>query len=239
MCQNCPTTPINTLSFHRDVVLEAIKDDEDFLKGDYHQALLNICYSEWQKNSVDMEYGDMIAFAEKTYGELVAFAVLIGKYNQQVCNGGHAQYYDNGYASGEGGFATNHGDDTSMHDLLLSYFLRIETLQKFEWYGEMKDILEKFLKFSIDTEENYEESCSECYGDGEVEEETDSDEDEEDSEPHMITCPSCWGSGREDVSNPDYNSPVGHEWSNLDDRYYKINDEVQKDLEIYFKIKIR
>ena len=83
------------------------------------------------------------------------FKYLIGKYNQQVCNGGHYQYYSNGYASGEGGCESDHGNNNAMHDILLSYFLRVETLKKFEWYDELKDILEKFLKFNIDTEEYY------------------------------------------------------------------------------------
>ncbi len=232
MCIKCPTpTPINTLSFNKEEILKAVKDDEDFLNGDFHQALLNICYSEWQKSSSDMNYRDMVAFGEKTYGEMVAFAVLIGKYNQQVCNGGHYQYYDNGYASGEGGCLTDHDGDTSMHDLLLSYFLRAETLKNFEWYNELKDILEKFLNFSIDREEYCEETCNECYGDGEVESESDEDE--------MVQCSSCFGSGKEDIYNEDYNKVVGHDWETLDTRYFEINKEIEKDLNNYFKIKIR
>ncbi len=83
---------------------EALKaiHDEDYQNGDLHQAILNIGYTWWQeKKNEDIHYPDMIQYMRLTYGELAAFAILCGKYNQQVENGGHLQYFDNGYAGSE------------------------------------------------------------------------------------------------------------------------------------------
>lgn len=78
--------------FAREKVRMALHHNEDGL----HQALLNIAYDEWQKQkSWSME--DMLKYAG-SFGEIIEFAVLLGKYNQQVTNGGHSQYFDNGYS---------------------------------------------------------------------------------------------------------------------------------------------
>jgi hypothetical protein len=233
MCKDCPT--INSLSFNKEKTLLAVKNDDSYIIGDTHQTLLNIVYSEWQKPENDAwTYAEVIKFAIKEYGELVAFAVLIGKYNNQVCNGGHVQYYDNGYASGEGGFMDKHGSNTDLHDLLLSYYLRNDVLHKFSWYHELKDILEKFLKFHIDNEEYESGTCSECSGSGVVE----SEPEDDDEEPSEEKCYTCNGSGEEDYSNESYQCPVGHDWDNLDTRFCKINEQVEKDLNMYFKFKL-
>ncbi len=234
MCKVCPT--VNMLSFYKEKTLLALETDIDFKGGEYHQALLNIVYSEWQKPENNAwSYAEVIKFAIKEYGELVAFAVLIGKYNQQIGNGGHSQYYDNGYASGEGGFMSKHGDNTEMHDLLLSYYLRNDSLQKMSWYKELKDILEKFLDFHIDDEEYETGTCSDCDGSGYVDGES-NDEDAE--EPEEEKCSTCNGSGEEDFDNESYGYAVGHDWDNLDTKYYEINEQVEKDLNEYFKIKL-
>ena len=83
--------------FNKKATLKAIQDSLDgtynFNNGDYHQALLDICYDHW-KTEKGWRYEDMLKFAKLTYGELIEFIVLIGKYNQQVTNGGHYQYLD-------------------------------------------------------------------------------------------------------------------------------------------------
>lgn len=235
MCQNCNS--VEKLSFHKDIVLEILKEDKSFKNGDYHQSLLNICYDEWQKNK-NWSYSDMINFAIENYGELVAFAVLIGKYNQQVCNGGHAQYYYNGYASGSGGFGSNHGDDTSMHDLLLSYFMRDSDLKKYSWYEILNNLLNQFLDFSIDDERYTIETCNECGGRGEEDEDTGEEDEDGDTIYETVKCSYCGGSGEEEVCSDSYGEPVGHSWDRLDTKYYEITDEVEKNLNVYFKSKL-
>lgn len=80
--------------FDRERVRESLRNDPDGL----HQALLNIAYDEWQKQK-GWSMEDMLQYALE-FGNIVQLAVLLGKYNQQVTNGGHSQYFDNGY-SGE------------------------------------------------------------------------------------------------------------------------------------------
>lgn len=160
-----------------DADLSAITNDADFGDGEYHQAILNVGYGEWQRRSseircnvvaydrikkedftafsgtkkqcqeywndnvendeLDMRairaqdteeneklnwgYSDMVYWMRDTYGDWAAMMVLLGKYNQQVCNGGHIQYFDNCYASvssrGWGG-----ADDIGLHRDMESYF---------------------------------------------------------------------------------------------------------------------
>jgi len=113
-----------TVAFEREKIRLSLEHDEDGL----HQALLNIAYHEWQKHrSWHME--DMITYARE-YGEIVELAVLVGKYNQQVTNGGHSQYFYNGYGgcdNGENICYTESNYDTPltrrMEELLLKYKL--------------------------------------------------------------------------------------------------------------------
>ena len=67
----------------------------------YFQCVLDVCYSHWQiEANRSWTYRDMVDNAEKTYGSTAKLLVLIGKFNQQVTNGGVFQYYDNGFADG-------------------------------------------------------------------------------------------------------------------------------------------
>lgn len=228
----------NSLNLNKkDVLLEFIKSDETSVNREYFQSLLDLGYDEWQKpENNKWSYSDMVQFVGEKYGELVAFAVLIGKYNQQVCNGGHIQYYDNGYASGSGAM-TNHGEDISLHEKLLDLCLKNTELKIFEWYEPLKNILQRFTNFSID-EERYETcSCSECGGSGEIIDEGIEDDDWT-TEGIEMTCNSCGGSGEEEIDNDNYGQVYGHDWENLDDEYYAINEQIEKDLEVYFKNKL-
>jgi hypothetical protein len=71
-----------------------------------------------------MSYNDILNWCETTYGSLAKFAVLIGKYNQQVCNGGHIQYFHNGYADGKGGFMSDHDPSIPLHKELIKLFMK-------------------------------------------------------------------------------------------------------------------
>jgi hypothetical protein len=89
----------------------------------YHQTIMNIMYEKWQTESA-MSYNDILNWFETTYGSLAKFAVLIGKYNQQVCNGGHIQYFHNGYADGKGGFMSDHDPSIPLHKELIKLFMK-------------------------------------------------------------------------------------------------------------------
>lgn len=75
------------------------RNDIDYQNNDIHQSILNTCFDEWNCRT-NYSYAEIVDWMEQEYGKLAAFAVLVGKYNQQVENGGHEQYFNNGYASG-------------------------------------------------------------------------------------------------------------------------------------------
>ena len=81
----------------KEKVLSVIKNDKHFKNNDIHQCLMNLGYKEWQKEENNWSYTEMLNWTEENYGKLVKFAILIGKYNEQVENGGHYQYVSNNY----------------------------------------------------------------------------------------------------------------------------------------------
>lgn len=180
-----------------------------------HQAILNVAYDDWQNPENNWGYAEMLKNAEVNYGELAKFAVLVGKYNQQVCNGGHSQYWQNGYASAAtDGFGASH-DDAELHialmDLLSKYGLLVNTK-----HGEaVHQIMEEFLRAS--SESSY---CHECDGAGDYE------VDEDDDDRYHEECYACRGTGVDE-------NTIG-DTDHLDTRYYAISDEWEAELENFF-----
>lgn len=181
-----------------------------------HQAILNIAYNDWQREDNNWGYAQMLKNAEKKYGELAMFAVLVGKYNQQVCNGGHSQYWCNGYASAKtDGFGTSH-DDSELHeelmDLLSKHGLRVSTK-----HGEaVYQIMTEFLEAAGEVD-----GCFECDGSGHFEAE------DEDGSPYEEECCTCRGTGVDE-------NTIG-DTDHLDTRYYAISEAWEAELEEFFK----
>lgn len=74
------------------------RNDWDYRKGNVHQAITNLLYSKWRSaDGAGWSYLDLATWTRLEYGDLAALALLTGRYNQQVCNGGHAQYAANRY----------------------------------------------------------------------------------------------------------------------------------------------
>ena len=132
------------------IKLKGISPNKD---GDYWQGILDVGYDEWQKHE-DWEYGDMLDYVEEKHGSLARLAILLGKYNQEVYNGGHAQYYANGYAS-EGEDGGNLLDDECLlHDemieLLEEYGLHESELgskvhKVFKDFYKLFEVIQEFL----------------------------------------------------------------------------------------------
>lgn len=200
-----------------DVDISAITSDDDFAKGEYHQAILNVGYGEWQRRTglircdithydkvkdervnvfsgtkdqchqwldenkdeyddlnmkaqdteknaeLNWGYSDMVKWMRVTYGSWFAMMILLGKYNQQVCNGGHIQYLDNGYASvsmrGWGG-----ADDIGLHQNMENYFKNF-WLKELPHGEEIFEIMEDFRpEFKRDFAEGDEIAEDEFYG---------------------------------------------------------------------------
>ena len=98
--------------------------------NDIHQAIMNVAYNSYNsylgelnsklkeenRPQVRWFYSGLCEWTRFQLGDLAEFAVLIGKYNQQVENGGHEQYWFNGYASIDGRYK-----DLYLHMDLIEY----------------------------------------------------------------------------------------------------------------------
>ena len=187
---------------------------EETLGIDVHQTLLNITYKWWQEqpNDKNTNYRDMIEYATDEYGFIVAGLILAGKYNQQVCNGGHYQYYDNAFADGIGGCMQEHDVTHPMHNLMILWMEklqpRIGDILKNEKYktafDEVLSCMRDFMNTGIDTEETT------------VEYEYDEEEDED---------------VKVEYDNEDYNKIDLHDCRKLDERYYQYSARFMEILE--------
>lgn len=141
-------------------LVEAIDNETDF-----HQTILNIGYDWWNSNSNPnlIGYSDMIDYMDKEYGSIYGTLILLGKYNQQVCNGGHLQYFNNYYSRKD-----QDDYDQVLHIRMIKEFEEIikelETkgiFKKFPIYdtvlNRVLNILKEYLELGIDTDKYVEE----------------------------------------------------------------------------------
>jgi len=102
------------------------RNDSDYQRGDVWQSILNVGYDRWgaaKGASEKWRYDDMVKWVELEYGKFAALCVLLGKYNNQVCNGGHMQYWDNGYSGGKGGGCfMDEVEEAPLHDQMVKWF---------------------------------------------------------------------------------------------------------------------
>ncbi len=235
----------------KDILLQ----DEDFAKGDVHQALMNIGYNEWQKQP-NWSYSDMLNYAEK-YGDMVILSTLLGVYNYQVCNGGHLQYYDNGYASSNSSGVFGNYKDIAKHEDMVLLFSELGLKDKLKLGNEIYNIINQFdLELGDETESceycggSGSEDCRECNGDGEIpcsscQGDGENDEGEECEEcggSGSIPCEECGGSGSIPCENCDGSGEIVVEdvpmtgfWDILDDSWYKINEKALEEFNNYLK----
>lgn len=141
----------------------------------------------------DWGYSQMIDWTQETFGDEFALLILLGKYNQQVGNGGHVQYWDNGYASYHTGGVFSDHEEMGLHALMIELFEKY----KYDDSETGKRILKILKSFFVDIDhERYIEE--EFY-----------DEDEQE----YYT---------ESVENYEYGSVLNyHQLEKLDDQYYK------------------
>lgn len=171
-------------------------------------------------------YEDMVKGVLKEYGEVVALAVLLGKFNQQTCNGGLELYQFNGYAGSDKSFGPYSGDKVSMplHNLLIKLFKK-----HFSYNNKTTRELLSILKSFQPTWEAEMESCYDCDGSGDF-----YDDELNEIDGDYDTCD---GSGEVKSSNLYLsNYPSLNE---LDKRYYKISPEIMKLGEKFFSKAIK
>ena len=128
---------------------------QDKSASQYHQAILDVFFDETIIENINITTYEEIIARARDINDIYALAILLGKYNQQVLNGGHDQYFFNGYSH-----SYNNELLMDLHDQLL---VLVE-----ECYPnvEIKDKLLNVLSdFSVDT---YHNDCSVCGGAGMV-----------------------------------------------------------------------
>ena len=153
---------------------------------------------------------------------------LFGNYHYQVNNGGHSQYFDNGYASSEDinkGFFGNKTDDCDLHK---------EMIQLFKKYLPKNEITIAFInnleQFTVSIQEEdcdccdgngyCEEECCECNGSGWNDEE---DCECEECDGRGVIEDECWNCNGEGVISNSF-TVVDDDF--LDKKYYDIEDDV-------------
>jgi len=189
---------------------ELPKDSESF-----HQEILTVTYSDWQKNSENWSYNDLINNTITKYGELAALAVLLGKYNQQVTNGGHSQYYDNGYASVNSHHLRDTKRDTDLHMKMITLFDKFDELYNLKNTNKVMEILKDFILYTDEPGH-----CYDCNGEGGF----------YDEDANYEACDNCQGTGIDESGHCDM--------SYLDSQYFKINEEWMSELEDFFRQKL-
>ncbi len=183
---------------------------------DYHQKLMNQAYEKWFTDKDGRSEPMKVWFKKLT--DLEKDAVALGKFNQQVCNGGFSQWVGNGY----------------MKVQFVQLQQAIIRLPECEVVIAVNEILNKFEEIAQNNEwgegsytENNPEECCECNGTGYIE----SKEDEE------VSCEYC-NDGEvdcdEDIFYEDQLCEDLHS-HDLDSKYYKLDQEFLKVCEEYFK----
>lgn len=228
--------------------------DEDFANGEVHQGIMNVIHKFWDQK---MSYDDIIYLVSKKFGKLPLLALLLGKYNYQVGNGGHIQYYDNGYASSESrGFGYSK-ENINIHEEFLNLFKDLEMDEILANGKKAYDIINSFeldLEDEIDScpecngngrincykcDGNGVADCEECGGDGEIDDETCGNcggdgtiECDECDGRGDVECDECNGKGEYETGQriPDTNY-----WEKLDSRWYEIEEDLMSQFEDYLK----
>lgn len=187
---------------------------------DLHQKLLDEIF-EFVDNTEELfeipniksdEFLDLI---EKVYSYKHRAALILAQYNQQVENGGHRQYHDNGY------------------DFKVNELIKIIQFGKDNIHKDFEKIYNIIIDFDdIGTPEDYESfeeivvGCEYCDGIGYIGD----DEDE-------LICQHCEGDGRIfEVDEIDGFEEFSNLCEPLDHKYYNIKNRLELYNELLSKI---
>ena len=186
------------------------------------QALVDVVYDYWKENDF-LTYGAILKYANAKFGVVGELAILVKNYNYQVENGGHLQYFENGYCQEEGGLFSNKDESIPLHRRMVEFFVLFELDKQFP---EVYEIMQSFnVEIEPAYEDVYDTDCYECDGTGYV---LDADGFETGTE-----CPHCDGSGI--VEESEYYEEEIIIDDNLDGRYYEVNDNFLKGFSEFIK----
>lgn len=117
-----------------------------------HQAFMDLAYDGWSQGGAEhWSYQDMLNNARFVYGEIVEMAIMLGNYNYQVENGGHSQYFENGYASEGGGCFNDHDPDCPLVSRLITLIDK-HGIAKTELGKKVRGLL---CEFQVRTSDNH------------------------------------------------------------------------------------
>ena len=182
-------------------------------KYDYHQAILDVAYKFFKT-----DYTELINTIEDKFGDAFALLVMLGKYNQQVENGGHMALYVNNYI----------GTNNDLLDKTLLWFKK-EKLDKTILGKKIYNIIYTANDILQNIDGN--EICDECNGDGYVDVECEECNGSGYIDDDYDVCSNCNGSGYidETCSSCNGNGYINnidlytYEINILDEQYYKYN----------------
>ncbi len=165
---------------------------------------------------------EQIEMISEKLSPIHAWLRLFADYNYQVENGGHSQYFGNGYHS-----TTQIGcmENISTNCDVLQKLVESTSLyiNDFEHLTPVFEVMKK-IRIEIETEE-YEE-CFNCHN-GQVEEYNEDTEEDE-----SVECPECFGNSQ--IYNDNYNDLTKEThtlFEKLDDDLYAANDKFLKELD--------
>lgn len=243
---------------NEDKIKEYLSNNKDVAEGDIHQGLVELIHDEWNNNHKGASYEQILDWTAEELGQLPLFAMYLAKYNYQVCNGGHAQYFDNGYASSQSnGFGSRY-HDIDKHNDFIDVFKDLEMNEILPSGKKALNIIEKFdndLNDEIETCDNCggrgEAPCDDCNGSGQVDCDhcSGSGEDDEGEEcgncsgDGHFECDTCAGRGHDNCQDcggegeisTGQQVPNYSEWSELDDQWYSVNDDLMTEFNDYLK----
>lgn len=231
-------------------------NNEDFANNEVVYAFSDMGYDKL-RNDKDWRYDKIVDYMSE-FGLIPLFCTYFSSYNGQVCNGGHSQYFTNGYASSESRGAFGTYRDIDKHERFIYLFEELDLQQILPSGKEALDIISSFefdpdnkqLKTCPECSGNGDVECSSCEGNGYIDCPDCNGEGEIDDETCQtcngngnIECEECDGRGShkceecdgEGEVEDDYAEGDNETWSKLDSRWYDINDQFKDELEDYIK----
>lgn len=228
-----------------------------FADGNISDAITNVIYAKWQSDN-NIRYDQILDWTRNEYGLIPYFTMMFSVYDGQVCNGGHSQYFYNGYASSNSRGVAHTYNDIDKHEKFVKVFNDLNLREILPYGNKMYNIISSFtLELDNEIEEcsncggSGEVECSECGGDGEIECSNCGGTGED---VNGETCEECGGSGQVDCDEcntrgiykcddcgggGEYDTgrmvPDTNFWSKLDTQWYEINESVEEQYNNYLK----
>ncbi len=234
-------------------VLQNPEHDELF------QEVLNIGYTEWQRpEHEDWSFADMIDWMTENYGEEAALIVMLGKFNQQVCNGGIFQWLDNGYASDDRGRkGRGYGRTGSVDLTLLERMLEILESSSIARLPLVKKVAHMLILIQEEIESLGDEcytchnhryvKCEDCDGTGKMAVGDDEDGNTEFAEEECdvcggegeVPCGDCNEDGQLEIDAPEADLSNAYNFDRLEREFYSYNSNLEEEIEGYLKSLVR